>query len=137
VKSEWGQVLQDIGLDASMGLSSVSAYIEKVQQLFEKIVEAENISDRIGGIEEDSKRFSDDVMAIVETTAPDLSAVSTEHAASALGERLDEARRNEVKQNGLRNQIEEKEQDFQQKDNVIRENTLILDRLKDESKCSS
>ncbi len=136
-KSEWAQVLQDIGLDASMGLSSVSDHIEKVQELFEKIDEAEKISDRIRGIEEDSNRFSGDVKTIIETAAPDLSTVTVEHAASALGERLEEARRNEIKQKALHKQIKEKEGDFQQADNVIRENILILDRLKDEARCTS
>ncbi len=136
-QNEWNEVLKGIGFDAFIGPSVVSSYIERVQQLFEKIDEASKISDRIAGIERDENRFSSDVKAIVETTAPDLLLVTVEQAASTLDERYKEAKKDEVKQNELLRQIKEKEQDLQYADDIIRENTAILDRLREQARCSS
>lgn len=136
-QNEWNKVIKGIGFDVFIESSVVSSYIERVQQLFEKIDEASKLSDRIAGIERDENRFSSDVKAIVETTAPDLLLVTVEQAASMLDERYKEARKDEVKQNELLRQIKEKEQDLQSADDIIRENTRILDRLREQAKCSS
>lgn len=136
-QNEWNEILKGIGFDAFIEPSVVSSYIERVQQLFEKIDEASKISDRIAGIERDENLFSSDVKAIVETTAPDLISVTVEQAASMLDERYKEARKDEVRQNELLRQIKEKEQDLQYADDIVRENTAILDRLREQAKCSS
>lgn len=136
-QNEWNEILKGIGFDAFIEPSVVGSYIERVQQLFEKIDEASKISDRIAGIERDENLFSSDVKAIVETTATDLISVTVEQAASMLDERYKEARKDEVRQNELLRQIKEKEQDLQSANDIIRENTAILDRLREQAKCSS
>src|SRR4030042_625416 len=136
-QNEWNEVLKGIGFDVFIEPSVVSSYIERVQQLFEKIDEASKISDRIVGIERDENRFSSDVKAIAETTAPDLLLVTVEQAASVLDERYKEARKDEVRQNELLRQIKEKEQDLQSANDIIKENAAILDRLREQAKCSS
>lgn len=136
-EKEWVGALREIGLTTTMEITPVTGYIEKVQELFGKIDEAAGLNIRINGIQSDAEQFRIDIRSTAKVTARDLLEVPVEQTAAMLDERCKEARENEVRRKELLKKIREKEDDLRDANDTIKENTAILDILKEQAKCKS
>ncbi|MEW6713541.1 MAG: AAA family ATPase [Nitrospirota bacterium] len=136
-EDEWSNAIKGLVFHGPVTPSTVNAFIERVQELFEKIDEAAKLNDRINGIQRDAEQFHIDVSSTAEVSAPDLLEVSVEQAAAKLDERCKGARENEVRRKELLKKIREKEDDLRDANDTIKENIAILDHLKEQAKCKS
>ncbi len=136
-EDEWSKAIKGLVFHGPVTPSTVNAFIEKLQELFEKIDEAAKLNDRINGIQSDAEQFRIDVSSTAETAVPDLVELPVEQAAAMLDERCKEARENEVRRKELLKKIHEREDDLRDANDTIKENTALLDHLKEQAKCKS
>ena len=134
-KTQWGDLMQSLGLRAESSPSEVDDFIEHLRALFSKQGEAEKLRIRINAIDKDAEAFCSQVEALVATIAPELVDLSADDAVVRLNSLLSENRLRQTKQQQIEEQIEQATQEIQDSKASIQTMTDRLDALCVEAKC--
>jgi len=136
-KTQWGELMQSIGLRDDSSPTEVGDFIEKIRALFTNQGDAEKLRIRTKAIDEDTESFSSKVEDMVATIAPELTDLSAEDAVMRLNSLLSENRSRETKRQQIEEQAEQAKQEMQDSKTSIQIMTERLDALCVEAKCDS
>ncbi|MBF0549345.1 MAG: AAA family ATPase [Deltaproteobacteria bacterium] len=115
----WIRSLTTLGLPASSSPHQVHAFINKTQELFEKVDKARELEERIAGIKDDDTRFKADVLTLLAQVAPDLLGQPTASACEELNGRLNLAREDKATQKQLAKQKQDRTETINRAEGVI------------------
>jgi uncharacterized protein YhaN len=135
--AEWAKAIQPLGLSDETSPAAVHAVMAKHDEVFQKIHEATSLQARITGINQDAKRFTDEVSALAKQLGPDLLTIPPDQAAAELQSRLSQARADAATQTALKNQLKEKRHTIQVSQDTIRLMTESLDTLCLQAGCAT
>ncbi len=137
-KTQWGELMQGLGLQSETLPSEVDDFIDKVKELFSKQHEVEKLRIRINAIDTDSTSFCSQVKVMVATIALELlSDLSADDAVMRLNSLLSENRSKQTKRQQIEEQVEQVKQEIQESKGSIRTMTDLLDALCVEAKCGN
>ena len=134
-KTQWGNLMQSLGLRSDTSPSEVDNFIENVRTLFSKQGEAEKLRIRIHAIDEDAAAFRSQVEAMVAKIAPELGELPADDAVVRLNALLSENRSRQTKRQQIEEQIEQAQQEIQDSTASIQTMKDRLDALCVEAKC--
>ena len=135
-QAEWEPAMAELGLTGEGTPNQANAVLDMLQELFDKLEDAENLRIRIGGIRKDADQFKADVEAMVREVAPNLVDLPADRAASQLTARLNQAREDKVAIDKLRKQEKEKQENLREAQATIKEMQAQLDNLCEEASCA-
>lgn len=135
-RAAWNAEVERIGLTEKDTPTQANAVLNKIQELFVALKEAEDYRSRIDTMEKDAKQFEKDVKALAGQAAPDLAKLPAEQAAAQLNSSLNQARENKASLRELKGQEEKEEGDLSEADRIIREKGRRIEELCKEADCS-
>ena len=133
----WTEVTRQIAASDSATPTGVLRVIERIDEIFAKKRERDDLQQRIDGIEHDAQCFADEVAAVVRSVAPELASATPHQATQQLIDRLCHHRSVEEKRNTLREQQREAERELQIASDRAQDLQAELERLAHEAKCAS
>ena len=136
-KTQWGDLMQSLGLRAGSSPSEVNGFIEHLRELFSKKDEAEKLRIRTNAIDKDAAAFSSQVKDLVVMIAPELVNLPAEDAVIRLNALLSENRSRQTKRQQIGEQIEQATQEIRDSKASIQTMTDRLDALGTEANCGS
>ena len=100
-RGQWAEAMTRLGLDDSASPAEANSVLDAIHALHEKLAEAEQLRERIEGIDDDDRRFNTAVRRLTDLVAADLSDLPLEQAVADLHDRLaaaqaDQARLDEL-----------------------------------------
>lgn len=110
--SEWKIAIGELGLEAAISPSAAVEFINRSQELFEKLDRSRGLQERILDIENEGNKFGLEVNALVTQVAPDLTDRPIEQAAAELYARLSKARENVATLGSLKQERESHQKDY-------------------------
>jgi uncharacterized protein YhaN len=134
-RAAWSQAIHPLGLPGDTTPAAVHAVMAKFDELFQKLHEAASLQRRIEGINQDARRFSDDVTALVQGLAPDLLASPPAQAAAELQARLSQAQTDAATAIALGKQLKGKQGNILASQDTIRLMTESLANLCRQAGC--
>lgn len=134
-RANWSKAIQPLDLSGETTPAAVQVVIGKLDELFQKLHEAASIQTRIEGINQDARRFTEDVTALVKHLAPTLLTIPPAQAAAELQTRLSQAKVDAATETALRKQIKEKQGIIQASRDTSRLMTESLARLCRQAGC--
>ncbi|MBF0476617.1 MAG: hypothetical protein HQK59_12465, partial [Deltaproteobacteria bacterium] len=133
----WISSLTILGLPAAASPHLVHAFIDKTQELFDKIDKAKELEERIAGIKDDDTRFKNDVQTLLALVAPDLLGRPAAGACEELNGRLNQAREDKATQKQLARQKQDKADTIYRAEGAIEQITGRLKEMCRKAGCSS
>ncbi|MEX2168087.1 MAG: AAA family ATPase [Pirellulales bacterium] len=134
-KSNWGPCMQQLGLPEEATVEQANSVLANLTELFQAHHEAKGFRVRIDGIDGDARRFTEDVGALAERIAPDLTGQPVEQAAAQLHSRLLQARDIRQRVDALTAQLDEQQQKLTDARAAIAETNAELSALCAEAGC--
>lgn len=135
-QDEWIPAMEELGLTAPATPAQANAHLDRIQELFDALREAEDRGHRIEAIEHDADQFEQDVEGLVAQVAPDLCDLPFDQAAAKLNGALAAAREDKAALGRLRAQEEEKEEDIERTENAILNLESRIAELCKEASCA-
>jgi uncharacterized protein YhaN len=135
--TSWGKSLNRLGISPDASPSAAMAVIESVREARNKINDADILRKRIVGIDRDAAEFIDRVDELVEALAPDLKSETRDRAAERLNGRLNEARKDESKQVGLKEQLASAKKEQEDAESRILACNAMIETLCSEANCTT
>jgi len=86
-QDQWKTAVAEIGLTEKSLPAEANTVLARIQELFQKVDKAISFQDRIGGIQQDSRLFSDDRERFFRAVAPDLLELPENQAMTELNRR--------------------------------------------------
>lgn len=136
LRPEWLATLRDLGLPDNATETDVDAYLERNQELFDKIDNASAMCKRIDDIKRDATEFNEDVLALTGHIAPDLTAIPVEQAVSEIYYRLSKSKGDFVRLSEIEKQINEKVALQNRLTQSLNENRARLKNLCQQARCT-
>ncbi len=136
LRPEWLAILRDLGLPDNATETDVEAYLERNQELFDKIDNATALYKRIDDIKKDAADFSDDVFELTGRIAPDLTSITVEQAVSEIYYRLSKTKGDFVRLSEIEKQINEKLELQNKLIQSLNKNKARLKNLCQQARCS-
>ena len=136
-ETQWGDLMQSLGLRAGSSPSEVNGFIEHLRELFSKKDEAEKLRIRTNAIDKDAAAFSSQVKDLVAMIAPELVNLPAEDAVIRLNALLSENRSRQTKRQQIGEQIEQATEEIRDSKASIQTMTDRLDALGAEANCDS
>ncbi|MFH2131407.1 MAG: AAA family ATPase, partial [bacterium] len=87
-RQQWTELVSGLAVGSDILPAEAADLLENLQNCFAKLKEAEGFQKRINGIDTDARDFSEAVVALVETAAPDLKGQPLEQTVMQLSTRL-------------------------------------------------
>jgi uncharacterized protein YhaN len=134
-QDSWSKAIRPLVLPGETTPAAVHAVIARLDELFQKLHEATSLQTRIEGINQDTRRFAEDVTALVKQLDSALLAIPSAQAAAELQARLSQAKVDAATETALRKNIKEKQGIFQTSQDTIRLMTESLARLCQQAGC--
>jgi uncharacterized protein YhaN len=134
-QGNWSKAIQPLDLPGETIPAAVHVVIAKLDELFQKLHEAASLQYRIESINQDARRFTEDVTALVKHLAPALLIIPPAQAAAELQARLSQAKVDAATGTALRKQIKEKQGIIQASQDTIRLRTESLAELCQQAGC--
>lgn len=126
-RTEWKAAIGPLGLKAEASPAQASAVLQDLNELFDKLKEADGYHRRIQAIDRDAKEFSGKVQALAKRVAQDLLEVPVDQATRELNGRLTHARTLKTKQQSLQQREPEEQQKLQKaKDEISGINAQLI-----------
>lgn len=91
-QEKWDNALAVLGLKDKILPSEALDLLETIEEIMDKLEKAKDFQSRIDGIDRDADKFKDDVLTLLEQTAPDLKKLSPDQAALQLYDVLGKAK---------------------------------------------
>ena len=134
-QANWSKAIQPLDLPGETTPAAVQVVITKLDELFQKLHEAASLQSRIEGINQDARRFAEDVTALIKQLDPALLTIPPAQAADELQARLSQAKVDAATETALRKQIKEKQDIIQASQDTIRLMTESLAKLCRQAGC--
>jgi uncharacterized protein YhaN len=134
-EANWSEAIRPLGLPGETSPAAVHAVMAKFDELFQKLHEAASLDHRIEGINQDARRFTADVSALVKQFVPDLLAIPPAQAAAELQARLSQAQADAATEAALRKQLKEKQHIIRASQDTLRLVTETLAGLCRQAGC--
>lgn len=135
--ANWTDAMQTLGLRESAEAAEAEAFLNTLEELFQRLDEADGLRERLKGIESDSEDFAADVRSFCERVCPDLTELSTSEAASALNTRLGEARAARKRRRELEEERNRDESEREALAGEIDQAAARLDAMCEQAGCES
>ncbi|MBW1950243.1 MAG: AAA family ATPase [Deltaproteobacteria bacterium] len=136
-KDQWKEALRPFGLDSDATPTQARAFLEGLKDLFEKLKEAENLQERINGIDRDADQFAEELAGLVERVAPDLVGQAPEQQALELNARLKQAREARAALDGLEKQGKAEKKKLEDAWGNVKDVKARLETMCQEAGCST
>lgn len=136
-RSEWGEAIRLLGLEAEATPAQASAVLEDLKTLFSKLKEADVLGLRIEGIDGDADDFVRKVQGLIEREAPELVKLPVEEATVEINARLTRARTAKTKQQSLEKQDRQQEKQLRSAKNRTGKIEAQLLTMCEEAACKS
>lgn len=117
-QDQWSRAVECVGLDQDAGPGEANTVLNAIEELTAKLTEADNLRERIDGIQSEAVAFAERVASLTGQIAPDLSPLSVEQAVADLHDRLSEAQKAQAQREELEKQLDREEL---KRDKVARE----------------
>ncbi|MFZ0928311.1 MAG: AAA family ATPase [Syntrophobacteraceae bacterium] len=134
-QANWSKAIQPLDLPGETIPAAVHVVIAKLDELFQKLHEAASLQTRIEGINQDARRFTEDVTALVKQLDSALLIIPPAQAAAELQARLSQAKVDAATETALRKQIKEKQGIIQASQDTIHLRTESLAKLCQQAGC--
>jgi uncharacterized protein YhaN len=135
-RGEWSVMMARIGLDANAAPEQAEIFLTKISELTEKLNDRRQNQTRIHGIDRDCDDFTRDVTALAARTARDLGDRPASELARELAQRLRDAQADAKQSATLIEQRQREEENLRTAENDREQARVILERLRDEAKCT-
>jgi uncharacterized protein YhaN len=109
-RNDWSAAVQGLRLGSDSGPTEANSVLEALQELHEKLSDAECLRERIEGIDKDAEAFCQQTRRLTESAAPDLVQIPFEQAANDLYDRLITAQKEHARLSELRGRLQAEEQ---------------------------
>lgn len=126
-KSEWEIAVGELGIETSIAPAAAVEFINRSQDLFEKLDMSLSLEKRILGIEKEGEKFATEVSDLARRVATDLGGLPAEQTAAELHARLSKARGDFATLSSLKQERESHQKDFEEAADAI---SRMEDRLK-------
>lgn len=135
-QSDWSDAMQGLRLSEDTTPTVANTVLAKVEELFKKRELIKVLEKRIDGIKSDGEKFTTNVKSLVDSIAPDLSALPAEQAVAGLNARLKKALEDSATLKQLNHQRSEKEESITDACTTIETSESLLNALCQEAGCS-
>ncbi|MDI1478471.1 YhaN family protein [Polyangium sp. y55x31] len=135
--SSWAEAMQSMDLARTTRPDEAEEVLRLWAELTKRCEKAGAIRHRIAGIEQDSKRFSANVLDVVRVAAPDLATEPTEQAADMLVERFSLAEKDDIKKREVTDKLDEKRRELEDVTHKRKSAERKLAQLFDEARATS
>jgi uncharacterized protein YhaN len=103
-RQDWSAAIEGLRLGEDIGPTDANSILEAIQELHRKLNGAENLRERIDGIDKDADAFRQATVSLAALAAPDLVQAPTEQSASDLYDRLIAAQKADARLSDLQEQ---------------------------------
>lgn len=134
-QTEWSEAIEVLDLATEPDPDDVPAVLDRLTELFNKVEESRNRSERVEKMESYSRQFEKDVRRLVDSVAPDLADLPVEQAAQQLHILLGRARENEATRKQLKGQLKDRRRELEGCEEAIQKAERRLDELKAQARC--
>jgi uncharacterized protein YhaN len=105
-RDQWELAIMRLGLDKDARPAEANTVLGAIDELFSKLKDADDLRERIDGIDRDADEFARTVGRLAQEMSPNLKDLPVEQAASDLYDRLDVALRAQTQLDELNKQLE-------------------------------
>jgi uncharacterized protein YhaN len=134
-QDNWSKAIRPLGLSGETSPAAVHVVVAKLDELFQKLNEAASLQARIEGINQDARRFTEEVTALAKQLDPALLTIPPAQAADELQARLSQAKVDAATGTALRKQVKEKQGIIQASQDTILLMTENLAKLCRQAGC--
>jgi uncharacterized protein YhaN len=134
-QESWSKAIRPLGLPEETSPAAVHVVIAKLEEIFQKLKEVASLQARIEGINQDARRFTEEVTALAKQLDPALLTIPPAQAADELQARLSQAKADAATGTALRRQVKEKQGIIQASQDSILLITQSLARLCQQAGC--
>jgi len=128
-KEAWAVGVKNLPVEAGESRAAAIAVLERLDEIFDKLKEAERLRERIDGIDREAREFHGAATALVDPLVPDLAGLVPEVVVARLYNRLGEARGNAARRLELLKQREERTRALEEANRKMANATERLSRL--------
>ena len=134
-RHRWAEAIDKLGLDRSSSPAQADAVLGHIQDLFQRLREADDIRRRIAGIQDDAERFTRQARELARRVAPDSVHESAQQIVEALRRRLTSAQTDATRLAELRKNRTRRKGDLRSAGEAIRQHTARLEAMCNEAGC--
>lgn len=134
---EWADAVARLGLERDAQPSEAHTVLESVDELLDRLDQAQKLEERIKGIDHRAGVFEQTVRRVLERVADDLLPLAPEEAVVRLYDRLQTASDNQTKLEQWQEQVEKEETRFKNAQSRSRQFEAALENLCRQAGCAS
>jgi uncharacterized protein YhaN len=135
-EQNWSAALSQAGLSAGTTVEVVTAYLERLQRLFEIKEEISREQAKLEKMKKYSREFKSRVQVLLDRLAPELTEMPVDYAASQLQARVTKAQRDKDKRESLEEQITKVQKTYNDALRDIEETNNSLKELIKQARCT-
>jgi len=136
-KTDWAAATKALQLEDDATPNDANSVLDAIRELREKVGEAEQLRERIAGIDRDAQRFGESTARVTGRAAADLAKLPADQAAADLHDRLIAAQRSEAKLADLHERLEHETAKRDEARLQIESRTASIDAMCREAGCQS
>ena len=136
-RGQWAACMQVLALSGEASIEEATAVLESIDAIMAQQGKAQDLAERIQGIDAEAAEFQSGLAAILDDMAPDLRLLPVEQSLAQLVERLDAAQEARTRREELKSQQQEREQQLVDAGETLRRCQAGLAVLCQEAGCSS
>ncbi|HQL91293.1 MAG TPA: AAA family ATPase [Syntrophales bacterium] len=136
-RNEWTEAVKTLGMGEGTTPDEALVTLSKLDELFKKIDESDDLERRIFGINRDAERFTADVKALIGHVAPDWERLPADQAAAQLSAELTRARDAATRHAHTAREIEQKSRGLREAEKEIALATGKLNGLCRQAGCQT
>jgi len=134
--ADWKEALQPLGLEDDALPEQAEAVLANLDELFRNLDEAKGYRNRIWGIEQLAKEFTQAAIDMAKMVAPDLTDCPVGELVAMLNRRLNDAKQVRQQATLLQDQLKEETNEFEKADSDLADSTAVLDAMVTEAACT-
>ncbi|MFC2000600.1 hypothetical protein ACFLXE_07620, partial [Chloroflexota bacterium] len=135
-RRDWAKAIEPLGLAGEVSPAEANAVLDRYEEVFRNVDEADKLDLRIQGIHRGAEEFAADVKASIERVAPDLLDMPADQAAAQLNGRLTRALQDARTLDQLEKQVLQREEDIREARDTIEAMTAKLDEMCTQAGCA-
>ncbi len=135
-QADWQQAIAPLGLPADARAEEAVAVMDKLDALFKKLDDSQNLLLRVQQMQQHVDQFNADMASLAKLVAPELNGLPPDQAAIRLQSLLNKDRQDAVRHQSIEKQIEEEQKALQAADHEIKDASNELQELMRKAHCS-
>ena len=134
-RDDWAKAIEPLDLRPDATPDVANEVLARIDDLFDRIHQAESLRARIEDIDRDAEQFQEEVRVLVEQLAPELVSLGVERQVRELYGRWQKADRDKNKLQMWRKQREERVREGEEAARTVNQETARLDAMCQEARC--